>query len=118
MFKDIKEYSISPMHMKMRFVASMLMITMHNIIHSRVFEAIWNAALAKARTKATCTLAGISSCTLHPVFCEMKTRKTTAKTSKNTVEAGSKTPKAAPCKAGEIIKRRFQEEFQDRLGLR
>ena len=83
MFDDIKQYSCSPMHMRMR-----------------VFEAIWNASIDKMVGQEPCTRAGLP-CTLHP-----------------TLTAKTKGSRASACDAKEILKRKFQGNFQEKLGLR
>ena len=83
MFEDIKQYSCSPMHMRMR-----------------VFEATWHASIDKLVSQEPCTRVG-SPCTLHP-----------------TLTAKTKGTRATACDARDVVKRRFQAEFQGRLGLR
>ena len=88
LFEDIKTYSLSPMHMRMR-----------------VFEAIWHASIDMMVKKEPCTKVG-SPCTLHPnLFVAHKV-------------PGVKSPRASACDAKENIKRHFQQQFQEKLGLR
>ena len=88
LFPDIKNYSLSPMHMKMR-----------------VFEAVWNAAIDLLVSKEPCTRQG-KPCTLHPdLYAAHKA-------------PGEKSPRSCACDARENIKRRFQQQFKDTLGLR
>ena len=88
LFPDIKNYSLSPLHMRMR-----------------VFEATWNAAIDLHVSLEPCTRLG-QPCTLHPyLYAAQKV-------------PGVKSPRACACDAKENIKKRFQREFQERLGLR
>ena len=77
LFPDIKNYSLSPMHMKMR-----------------VFEAIWNAAVDLLVAREPCTRIG-HPCTLHPdLFVANKA-------------PGTKSPRASACDAKDNIKKIF-----------
>ena len=86
LFHDIKNYSLSPMHMKMR-----------------IFEAIWHAAIDLLVPREPCTRQG-SPCTLHPDLYQKV--------------PGKRSPQKSPCDAKDNIKRRFQQEFKTKLGLR
>ena len=83
MFQDVKGYSNSPMHMRVR-----------------VKEALWNASIDKAVSKEPCTRVGLP-CTTHP-----------------DLVARTKGTRAAACDAKEILKRRYQKQFLDRIGVR
>ena len=69
----------------------------------RVFEAIWNAAIELVVSQEPCTKP-TKPCTLHPGIYQGV--------------PGSKSPRASACEAKEMIKRRFQKEFQERIGVR
>ena len=86
LFHDIKTYSLSPMHMKVR-----------------IFEAVWNAAIELVVGHEPCTKP-TKPCTLHPGVYQGA--------------PGSKSPRPSACEAKEIIKRRFQKEFQEKIGVR
>ena len=66
----------------------------------RVMEAIWNASIDKMLMDEPCTRGGLP-CTSHPHLVA-KTRGT----------------RATACQAKEIIKRRYQKQFQERIGVR
>ena len=83
MFEDIKQYSCSPLHLRMR-----------------VFEATWNASIDNIVSQEPCTRVGLP-CTLHPSLV-VKTK-------------GART---GACDAKDVVKRRYQMQFQERLGVR
>ena len=86
LFSDIKNYSLSPMHIRVRS-----------------FEALWNAAIDLVVVEEPCTHP-TKPCTLHPGIYQKA--------------VGTKSPRASACSAKEMIKRRFQKEFQEKIGVR
>ena len=73
----------------------------------RSFEANWNAAIDLQVPMVECTRLGLP-CSLHPLLCPVRKKE----------KGGEKVVRASMCNAREVVKRRFQEEFQTRLGLR
>ena len=92
LFPDIKNYSLSPMHLKIG-----------------VFEAIWKASMDLQVAREPCTRLG-QPCTLHPDLILRQGALCKA--------PGTKSPRASACEAKDIIKKRFQQDFKEKLGLR
>ena len=66
----------------------------------RVMEALWNASIDKAVGQEPCTRVGLP-CTTHPHLV-----------------AKAKGTRAAACDAKEVVKRRYQKQFLERIGVR
>ena len=66
----------------------------------RCFEAIWNASIDKLVSQEACSRDGLH-CTLHP-----------------NLVAKTKGTRVAACDAKDALKRRFQAQFQERIGVR
>ena len=66
----------------------------------RCFEATWNASIDKLVSQEACSREGLH-CTLHP-----------------DLVAKTKGIRAAACDAKDVLKRRFQAQFQERIGVR
>ena len=71
----------------------------------RNFEAVWNASIDLLVPMVECGRPG-QPCSLHPDLCPVVKIK------------GEKMPRASMCNARDVLKRRFQESFYCRLGLR
>ena len=66
----------------------------------RSFEAVWHASIDKLVSQEACTREGLH-CTLHP-----------------DLVAKTKGTRGAACDAKDVLKRRFQAQFQERIGVR
>ena len=71
----------------------------------RCFEATFNAAVDNQVSQVDCTKVG-QPCTLHPDLVVIQKTK------------GVKAPRASACDAKEIMKKQFQKDFQEKLGIR
>ena len=92
LFPDIKNYFLSPRHLKIR-----------------VFEAIWNASIDLQVAREPSTRLG-QPATLRPDLILRQGALSKA--------PGTKSPRASACEAKDIIKKRFQHDFNEKLGLR
>ena len=72
---------------------------------SSAFEATWRAAIDNLVGEEECTRVG-QPCTIHPGHFAAQNA------------SGAKAARASACDAKDNVHRRFQQNFQDELGLR
>ena len=98
MFDDVKGYSMSLMHMKPQWVKCT------NVWLNLIAPCLKLSGIDNLAKEEECTRIG-QPCTIHPGLAPSPA-------------PGAKVPRASACSAKDNVHRRFQHEFQEKLGLR